>query len=203
MAQQATVYHLQIELSDVDRGVYEALDLRLGRHPSESMSYLLTRTIAYALLYEEGIAFSKGGLSSTDEPPLSHPRPAGQPARLDRDRHAVGRSPAQGEQGRPRVVVFTQHDPASAPKRPPPRHPQGRADRGLRAGAGVPRELARSPIATLAGRCCETTASSTSPSATRPSPPPSPPTLSSARKLSAGCRRAGSRRVAAGGPAEW
>ena len=35
------------------------------------MSYLLTRTIAYTLLYEEGIAFSKGGLSSTDEPPIA------------------------------------------------------------------------------------------------------------------------------------
>ena len=61
MALQSTVYHLQIELSDVDRGVYEALDLRVARHPSESMAYLLTRTIAYALLYEEGIAFSRGG----------------------------------------------------------------------------------------------------------------------------------------------
>ena len=48
MALSATVYHLQIELSDVDRGVYEALDLRVARHPSESMPYLLTRVIAYA-----------------------------------------------------------------------------------------------------------------------------------------------------------
>src|SRR2546423_11211318 len=71
MALSATVYHIQIELSDVDRGVYESLDLRIARHPSESMAYLLTRTIAYALLYEEGLAFSKGGLSSTEEAPLS------------------------------------------------------------------------------------------------------------------------------------
>ena len=46
MALSATVYHIQIELSDVDRGVYEALDLRVARHPSESMPYLLTRVIA-------------------------------------------------------------------------------------------------------------------------------------------------------------
>lgn len=31
---------------------------------------MLTRTLAYALSYEEGIAFSKGGLSQTDEPPI-------------------------------------------------------------------------------------------------------------------------------------
>jgi uncharacterized protein YaeQ len=67
VALSATVYRIQIELSDVDRGVYEALDLRLGRHPSETMRYLLTRVIAYCLCYEEGIAFTKG-LSTTDEP---------------------------------------------------------------------------------------------------------------------------------------
>jgi len=50
VALQATIYRLQIELSDVDRGVYESLDLRLARHPSESMPYLLTRALAYALL---------------------------------------------------------------------------------------------------------------------------------------------------------
>lgn len=71
MAIKATVYHWQVTLSDVDRGVYEALDLRLARQPSESMRYLLTRAIAYCLCYEEGIGFSKGGIASSDEPPLS------------------------------------------------------------------------------------------------------------------------------------
>jgi uncharacterized protein YaeQ len=71
MALTATTYHLRIALSDVDRGVYEALDLRLARHPSETMRYMLARTLAYALQYEEGIAFSKGGLSVADEAALS------------------------------------------------------------------------------------------------------------------------------------
>src|SRR5215510_2658711 len=77
MALQATVYHLQIELSDVDRGVYESLDLRLARHPSESMRYLLTRTLAYCLSYEEGILFSKEGIASTEEPPIAVRDPTG------------------------------------------------------------------------------------------------------------------------------
>lgn len=71
MALTATIYHFQITLSDVDRGVYEALDLRVARHPSETMRYLVTRTLAYCLSYEDGIAFSKGGLSSAEEAPLS------------------------------------------------------------------------------------------------------------------------------------
>ena len=111
MALQATVYHLQIELSDVDRGVYETLDLRIARHPSESMPYLLTRTIAYALLYEEGLAFSKGGLSSADEAPLTVRDLQG----TLRTWIEIGTPSAErlhkASKASPRVVVFTQHDP--------------------------------------------------------------------------------------------
>ncbi len=77
MALTASIHHLEIALSDVDRGVYEALDLRIARHPSESLRYMFTRTLAYCLSYEEGIAFSKGGLSSADEPPITVRDPTG------------------------------------------------------------------------------------------------------------------------------
>jgi uncharacterized protein YaeQ len=77
MALGATVQHLRITLSDVDRAVYESLDLRVARHPSESGRYLVTRTLAYCLSYEDGIAFSKGGISDSDEPPISVRDPAG------------------------------------------------------------------------------------------------------------------------------
>ncbi len=71
MATGASIHHVDLVLSDVERGVYETLGVHLARHPSESMRFLVTRLLAYALSYEEGIAFSKGGVSSTDEPPLS------------------------------------------------------------------------------------------------------------------------------------
>jgi uncharacterized protein YaeQ len=71
MAPNATVHHVEVTLSDVDRAVYEKLDLRLARHPSESARYLITRLLAYCLSFEEGIAFSKGGLSSNDEAPIA------------------------------------------------------------------------------------------------------------------------------------
>src|SRR5687767_6249639 len=63
MALGATVYTIDIDLSDSDRGVYETLALRVARHPSESDDYLVARVLAYCLEYTEGIAFSRGGLS--------------------------------------------------------------------------------------------------------------------------------------------
>ncbi len=70
MALQATVYNFDIELVDHDRSVYESLALRVARHPSESEEYLVTRVLAYVLEFTEGIAFSAGGLSDTEEPAI-------------------------------------------------------------------------------------------------------------------------------------
>jgi uncharacterized protein YaeQ len=71
MALGATVYNFDIDLSDADRSVYESLSLRVARHPSESDEYLVARVLAYCLEYTDGIAFSKGGLSDTEEPPIA------------------------------------------------------------------------------------------------------------------------------------
>lgn len=71
MAAPTTLHHFEIALSDVDRGVYESLDLRVAQHPSETIARVLLRTLAYCLSYEDGIAFSKGGLASPDDPPIS------------------------------------------------------------------------------------------------------------------------------------
>src|SRR6185295_3402319 len=76
MALTATLYHLESDLSDVDRGVYEKLDLRVARPPSESMRFMLTRSIAYALLSEEGLVFSTA-LPTADEPAIWKHDPGG------------------------------------------------------------------------------------------------------------------------------
>lgn len=70
MAQTATIYHFDIDLADSNRGVYEHLELRVARHPSESEEYLVTRVLAYCLEYADGIGFSKG-LSDPDEPTIA------------------------------------------------------------------------------------------------------------------------------------
>lgn len=67
MALSATVYTVDVELSDVDRGVYESFTLRLARQPSETAEYMLTRLLAYCLEYGEGIALSEG-VAAVDEP---------------------------------------------------------------------------------------------------------------------------------------
>lgn len=71
MAIGATLYHFDVRVSNVDRGVYETLAIKAARHPSESDEYLVTRVLAYCIEYTEGVAFSKGGLSDPDEPALA------------------------------------------------------------------------------------------------------------------------------------
>jgi uncharacterized protein YaeQ len=107
----ATIYNVDIDLADADRAVYETLALRVARHPSESEEYLVTRILAYALEFREGIAFSPG-LSDPDEPTISIRDLTGKiqswidigipdAARLHKASKAA-----------PRVVVYTHKDPA-------------------------------------------------------------------------------------------
>lgn len=70
MALTATIYTFEIELADADRYLYESLNLRVARHPSESEEYLVTRVLAYLLEFAEGIEFSRG-VSDPDDPAIS------------------------------------------------------------------------------------------------------------------------------------
>src|SRR5665213_871206 len=70
MALSATIYTIEIDLADSDRGVYESLALRVPRHPSESEEYFVTRLLGYVLEYAEGIEFSRG-ISDPDEPTIA------------------------------------------------------------------------------------------------------------------------------------
>ena len=70
MALTATIYNFDVQLADVDRGVYETLSFRVACQPSETEEYLLSRVLAYCLEYREGIAFSKG-IAEPDVPALT------------------------------------------------------------------------------------------------------------------------------------
>jgi len=63
------MHGFRLDVSDVDRGVYEVVELRVARHPSESLPYLVSRVLAYALELRPGLAFGRG--VSSDEPALS------------------------------------------------------------------------------------------------------------------------------------
>lgn len=73
MALTATLYRFRIDLSDIDRGVYETLDFRIAQHPSETIPYLLSRVLAFALNSQSGLEFSAGGLSDPEKPALLVP----------------------------------------------------------------------------------------------------------------------------------
>lgn len=111
MAAGATIRTFDVQLADVDRGVYDDVSLRVAQHPSETDAYMLTRVLAYGLEFAEGIAFG-GGISQTDEPAV-----------LVRD--LTGQITAWIEVGAPdaerlnygsrlaeRTVVYTHRDPA-------------------------------------------------------------------------------------------
>jgi len=105
------MYTFDVELSDVDRGVYTKLAIRAARHPSETEEYLLTRVLAYCLEHAEGIEFSRG-LAEPDEPALVVRDLAGEV----RAWIEVGAPDAErlhrATRIAPRVVVYTHKEPA-------------------------------------------------------------------------------------------
>lgn len=66
MALTATMYRFDVDLSDVDRGVYEQFEVRAAQHPSESEEFLVTRVLAYVLEYSESLQFGRG-ISTTED----------------------------------------------------------------------------------------------------------------------------------------
>jgi uncharacterized protein YaeQ len=110
VAQSPTIYNFDVELSHVDRGVYQSLALRVACQPSETPEFLLTRVLAYCLEYQEGISFGKG-FTEPGEPALAVRDLTGalrvwidigspDPARLHKASLTV-----------PRVVVYSHKEP--------------------------------------------------------------------------------------------
>ena len=69
MALPATIYRTNIELSHIDRNLYETLQTTVAQHPSETAERLLARILAYAICYEPDLLFTKG-VAAGDEPDL-------------------------------------------------------------------------------------------------------------------------------------
>jgi uncharacterized protein YaeQ len=113
LALTSTIYNIDIDLADNDRGVYESLSLRVARHPSESEEYLLTRTLAYALEFERGIEFGKG-LSSPDEPAITIRDLTGAVLAWIEIGNPDASRLHKASKASPRVVVYTHKDPLQA-----------------------------------------------------------------------------------------
>ena len=67
MALNATIFKIDLTITDMDRDYYATHALVLARHPSETDERMMVRLLAFALNASEALAFGKG-LSSEDEP---------------------------------------------------------------------------------------------------------------------------------------
>jgi uncharacterized protein YaeQ len=109
LALGATIHQFVIQLSHVDRGVYDSLDLRVARHPSESEEFMCARVLAFCLEQREGLAFSKG-LAEPDQPALEVRDLTG----VMREWIEIGAPDAarlhRASKAAPRVAVYTHTD---------------------------------------------------------------------------------------------
>ncbi len=69
MAQKATIYKVELSVSDMDRHYYEVHKLTVAKHPSETDERLMVRLLAFALNAHEHLEMTKG-LSTDDEPDI-------------------------------------------------------------------------------------------------------------------------------------
>lgn len=69
MALKSTIFKIELQVADLDRGYYETHALTLARHPSETDERMMVRVIAFAMQAHASLEFGKG-LSADDEPDL-------------------------------------------------------------------------------------------------------------------------------------
>jgi uncharacterized protein YaeQ len=69
LGQKSTIYKFRIALSDLERNYYDALNLTIAQHPSESQERMVARVLAFGINAKAGLVFTKG-LSSVEEPDI-------------------------------------------------------------------------------------------------------------------------------------
>ncbi|WP_121066508.1 YaeQ family protein [Chachezhania antarctica] len=69
MAQNSTIYKVELSVADMDRHYYETHKLTVAKHPSETDERLMVRLLAFALNADEQLELTKG-LSTDDEPDI-------------------------------------------------------------------------------------------------------------------------------------
>ena len=69
MALKATVFKVNLQIADMDRGYYQDHQLTLAQHPSETDGRMMVCLLAFILNASETLSFTKG-LCVDDEPEL-------------------------------------------------------------------------------------------------------------------------------------
>jgi uncharacterized protein YaeQ len=110
MALTATIHNFDVNLSNVDKSVYETLSFKVAQHPTETLEYMMSRVLAYCLEYEEGIAFGKG-IGQADEPPVWAKDPTGAITLWVEVGLPDADSLHRASKASPRLVIYTHRDP--------------------------------------------------------------------------------------------
>ena len=69
MALKPKIFKFNISLSDLDRNVYDTLNLTVAQHPSETAERMMVRILVFCINAQERLEFTKG-LSAIEEPDL-------------------------------------------------------------------------------------------------------------------------------------
>lgn len=69
MAIKATIFKIELSISDMDRNYYADHQLTIARHPSETDARMMLRILAFMFNASETLTFTKG-LSEVDDPDL-------------------------------------------------------------------------------------------------------------------------------------
>lgn len=69
MSLKATIFKVDLSISDMDRHYYADHQLTIARHPSESDKRMMLRIVAFAMNASDLLTFTKG-LSDVEEPDL-------------------------------------------------------------------------------------------------------------------------------------
>jgi uncharacterized protein YaeQ len=70
VALTATMYRIELDLSDIDRSVYRQESLRVAQHPSEELPRVIARVLGYALCWTENLQFARD-LADSETPALT------------------------------------------------------------------------------------------------------------------------------------
>jgi uncharacterized protein YaeQ len=69
LALKSTIFKVELQIADMDRGYYDTHALTLARHPSETSERMMIRVLAFALCADERLEFG-AGISTADQPDL-------------------------------------------------------------------------------------------------------------------------------------
>lgn len=69
MALKATIFKVELNISDMVRHYYQSHSLVIARHPSETERRMMVRILCFAIHANEQLSFTRG-LSTEDEPDL-------------------------------------------------------------------------------------------------------------------------------------